>query len=179
MADKKKDDAQREAEEFAATQPQPRSMAVPGNDLSGYLGTAPEYQNYADPTHKPLLTDDERWRFTPMTDEEVEAAQRLREETASKELGNDGEPDTFVVSDLSEAGQAAKDRSEAQAAEEKRSEDSDADKANEDANRDAREAETKAKPDTTTPGDARSTESTQAPAKKAAAPAKRTAPGTK
>lgn len=162
MADKKKDDAQREAEEFAATQPQPRSMAVPGNDLSGYLGTAPEYQNYADPTHKPFLTDDERWRFTPMTDEEVEAAQRLREETASKELGNDGEPDTFVESDLSEAGQAAKDRSEAQADEEKRSEDSDADKANEDANRDAR-----------------STESTQAPAKKTAAPAKRTAPGIK
>lgn len=163
MADKKKDDdAQREAEEFAATQPQPRSMAVPGNDLSGYLGTAPEYQNYADPTHKPLLTDDERWRFTPLTDEEVEAAQRLREETASKELGNDDEPDTFVESDLSEAGQAAKDRSEAKADEEKRSEGSDADKANEDANRDAR-----------------STESTQAPAKKAAAPAKRTAPGTK
>lgn len=30
-----------------------RSFRVEGNDLSDYVGTSPEYQNYADETHKP------------------------------------------------------------------------------------------------------------------------------
>jgi hypothetical protein len=39
-----------EAEPFSTAA---RSFAVEGNDLSQYVGVSPEYQNYAEETHKP------------------------------------------------------------------------------------------------------------------------------
>lgn len=53
----------------ASTEPTPRVMVVPGNDLRGYIGVSPEYMNYADPTHKPYLTEDEARLFTDMDEE--------------------------------------------------------------------------------------------------------------
>lgn len=74
MADKdheKKTDEQKAAEEFAASVPAPRSMVVPGNDVTGYIGVSPEYQNYAHPTNKPYLTEVEAHNFTGLTNEQV------------------------------------------------------------------------------------------------------------
>ena len=34
-----------------------RSFAVEDNDLDGYIGVSPEYQNYADETHAPLSAE--------------------------------------------------------------------------------------------------------------------------
>jgi hypothetical protein len=36
-----------------------RSFEVEGNDTSGYIGTSPEYMNYADETSKPFLAEDD------------------------------------------------------------------------------------------------------------------------
>jgi len=66
--DKKKDD-----DAPVEVAPAPRSYAVPGNDLTGYIGVAPEYMNYADPSHKPYLTEREAMLFTNLTDEDIEA----------------------------------------------------------------------------------------------------------
>lgn len=72
MADSdKKSDEQKAAEEFAAAHPGPRSFAVPGNDLTGYIGVAPEYMTYADPTHKPYLTEAEAYLYTDLSNEEI------------------------------------------------------------------------------------------------------------
>lgn len=35
-----------------------RSFAVEGNDVSGYVGVSPEYQNYAEETHAPIAADE-------------------------------------------------------------------------------------------------------------------------
>ncbi len=35
-------------------------MTVEGNDLSGYVGVDPMYQNYANETERPYLTDEEK-----------------------------------------------------------------------------------------------------------------------
>ena len=67
MADKDKKN-----EEVVVT-PGPRSMVVPGNDLTGYIGVSPEYMNYANATEKPILTEAEAHLFTDLTDEEIEA----------------------------------------------------------------------------------------------------------
>jgi hypothetical protein len=61
------------AKEEAYTGPVPRDFAVPGNDLTGYIGVAPEYMNYADPTHKPYLTEEEAWLYTNLDDEAIDA----------------------------------------------------------------------------------------------------------
>lgn len=59
-------------EEVVVT-PGPRVMVVPGNDLTGYLGVSPEYMNYANPTEKPILTEEEAMLFTNLSDEQIEA----------------------------------------------------------------------------------------------------------
>lgn len=66
-----KTDEQKAAEEFAAANPGPRDMTVPGNDLTGYIGVAPEYMNYATPAGKPYLTEEEAYRFTNLSDDQV------------------------------------------------------------------------------------------------------------
>lgn len=42
----------------------PRQFALPGNDVSGYLGVDPEYMTYANETEKPYLTPQEMWDYT-------------------------------------------------------------------------------------------------------------------
>lgn len=51
----------------------PRSFTVPGNDVTGYLGVAPEYMNYADPTNKPYMTETEAYLYTNLTNDQIEA----------------------------------------------------------------------------------------------------------
>lgn len=57
----------------SAVTPGPRSFAVPGNDLTGYIGVAPEYMTYASPNQKPLLTEEEAYLYTNLSDEQIEA----------------------------------------------------------------------------------------------------------
>lgn len=52
--------------------PRPRDFTVPGNDLTGYIGVAPEYMNYANPVNKPYLTETEAYLYTNLTDEEID-----------------------------------------------------------------------------------------------------------
>jgi hypothetical protein len=56
----------------APVAPVPRVMVVPGNDLRGYIGVSPEYMNYADPTQKPYLTQDEARLYTTMDEEALQ-----------------------------------------------------------------------------------------------------------
>jgi hypothetical protein len=68
----------------------PRSFVVPdaeGYDASAYLGTSPEYQTYAHPTHQPLLNEEERFLYTPPTAEE------LAEMESENDKDGDGEDD--------------------------------------------------------------------------------------
>ena len=75
-----KSDEQKVAEEFAAANPGPRVMVVPGNDLSGYLGVAPEYMNYADPNSKPYQTEEEAYKYTGLSDDQVLATRERESE---------------------------------------------------------------------------------------------------
>lgn len=45
-----------------------RDYRLEGNDVSGYIGVDVEYQNYANETEKPLLTDLEKWTYTNQLD---------------------------------------------------------------------------------------------------------------
>lgn len=69
--DKDKEEAERKAREFAAAHPAPRSFVVPGNDLTGYIGVSPEYMNYADPTNKPYVTEEEAYLYTDLSNQQV------------------------------------------------------------------------------------------------------------
>ncbi len=71
-------------DEQIAVVPGPRSFAVPGNDLTGYLGVSPEYMTYANPTDKPLMTEAEAWDYTHLTDEEIKA---IQDRKPNKDLG--------------------------------------------------------------------------------------------
>lgn len=44
----------RQAEESGDVEAEGRLYTVEGNELDNYVGVSPEYQNYADETHKPL-----------------------------------------------------------------------------------------------------------------------------
>lgn len=83
MSDEKTEE-QRAAEEHAAAYPGPRVMVVEGNDLSGFLGVAPEYMNYATPAGKPYLTEEEAYKYTDLSDDQVLA-------TRDREYENENE----------------------------------------------------------------------------------------
>ena len=91
MADKDKKN-----EEVVVT-PGPRDLTVPGNDLTGYLGVSPEYMNYANPTEKPILTEEEALLFTTLTDEQIAA-------TRDHKSDFDNEAPAVAVADEDEVG---------------------------------------------------------------------------
>lgn len=76
MADN--DQKEENRDEPVVVGPVPRNFAVPGNDLTGYLGTADEYMNYADPSHKPYLTETEAYLYTNLDDEDIQATRDRR-----------------------------------------------------------------------------------------------------
>jgi hypothetical protein len=65
VADKPKQDDE------VAVAPSPRSLTIPGNDVTCYLGVAPEYMNYADPTHKPYMTEEEALLYTDLSNDDI------------------------------------------------------------------------------------------------------------
>ena len=69
MTDEKTEEQR--AAEVAAANPQPRVMVVEGNDVSGFIGVAPEYANYGTPAGKPYLTEEEAYKYTTLSDDQV------------------------------------------------------------------------------------------------------------
>lgn len=87
-----------------------RDFRLPGNDTSGYVGVSPEYRNYADGTHRPILTDAERERMEAAglrTDDQLaaypaEPAEREdveKVETDTPDDAGEGQADAGVASE--------------------------------------------------------------------------------
>lgn len=98
--------------------PLPRSFAVPGNDLRGYIGVAPEYMTYANPNDKAIITEEEAYLYTDLP---LDAVRDSQEREVDEVLGVQENEAPAIAKDT--AGQfssnwEAEDKAEKEAAKE-------------------------------------------------------------
>ena len=92
-----------------------RDFAVPGNDVSGYIGVSPEYMTYANPANQPRLTDLERFELTDQYDHLIDNADDLGYLRSDKNVVDADEAQTVADELKAIADKAQHDAEEAQA----------------------------------------------------------------